>query len=210
MRLLLDENVEKALLNVFPWRESNLGLRRRHPGLDVVRVVDVGLGGRSDPEILEWAAREGRVVVSRDRATLSAEAARRIEGGKPMPGLILLRRGVGVGRILEDLDRFGAPTPNEPPPGYRAARGAGERHPVPASLSLEKTLGTQVRDLMGPPWEVAALRASPPCRGSTGPRRARRSLSRGPRVPSSRPRSTPFNLSPPLPRSPCAPMAAPR
>ncbi len=104
MRLLLDENVEKALLNVFPWRESNLGLRRRHPGLDVVRVVDVGLGGRPDPEILEWAAREGRVVVSRDRATLSAEAARRIEGGKPMPGLILLRRGVGVGRILEDLE----------------------------------------------------------------------------------------------------------
>jgi hypothetical protein len=66
----------------------------------VVRVVDVGLGGRSDPEILEWAAREGRVVVSRDRATLSAEAVRRIEGGKPMPGLTLLRRGVGVGRIL--------------------------------------------------------------------------------------------------------------
>jgi predicted nuclease of predicted toxin-antitoxin system len=104
VRLLLDENVEKALLNVFPWRESNLGLRRRHPGLDVVRVVDVGLGGRSDAEILEWAAREGRVVVSRDRATLSAEAARRIEGGKPMPGLILVRRGVGVGRILEDLE----------------------------------------------------------------------------------------------------------
>ncbi len=104
MRLLLDENVEKALLNVFPWRESNLGLRRRHPGLDVVRVVDVGLGGRSDPEILEWAAREGRVAVSRDRATLSAEAARRVEGGKPIPGLILLRRGVGVGRILEDLE----------------------------------------------------------------------------------------------------------
>jgi predicted nuclease of predicted toxin-antitoxin system len=104
VRLLLDENVEKALLNVFPWRESNLGLRRRHPGLDVVRVVDVGLGGRSDPEILERAAREGQVVVSRDRATLSAEAARRIEGGKPMPGLILLRRGVGVGRILEDLE----------------------------------------------------------------------------------------------------------
>jgi len=104
VRLLLDENVEKALPNVFPWRESNLGLRRRYPGLDVVRVVDGGLGGRPDPEILEWAAREGRVVVSRDRGTLSAEAARRIEGGKPMPGLILLRRGVGVGRILEDLE----------------------------------------------------------------------------------------------------------
>ena len=91
MRLLLDENVEKALF---------LGLKRRHPGLDVVRVVDVGLGGRSDAEVLEWAAREGRVLVSRDHATLSAEAARRIEEGRPMSGLILLRRGVGVGRIL--------------------------------------------------------------------------------------------------------------
>ena len=48
----------------------------------MVWVVDVGLGGRSDPEILEWAAREGRVVVSRDRATLSAEAARGVEGGQ--------------------------------------------------------------------------------------------------------------------------------
>jgi predicted nuclease of predicted toxin-antitoxin system len=82
--------------------------------IDVVRVVDVGLGGRSDTEIPEWAAREGRVVVSRDRATLSAEAARRIEGGKPMPGLILLRRGVGVGRILEDLELLLAtPRPGE-------------------------------------------------------------------------------------------------
>ncbi len=95
MKLLLDENVEKALF---------LGLKRRYPGLDAVRVVDVGLGGKSDAEVLEWAAREGRVLVSRDQATLSAEAVRRIEGGKPMPGLILLRRGVGVGRILEDLE----------------------------------------------------------------------------------------------------------
>jgi hypothetical protein len=92
-----------------------LGLKWRHPGLDVVRVVDVGLGGRSDTEILEWAAREGRVVVSRDRATLSAEAARRIEEGKPMPGLTLLRRGVGVGRILEDLELLLATArPGEP------------------------------------------------------------------------------------------------
>jgi hypothetical protein len=81
----------------------------------VVRVVDVGLGGKPDLEVLEWAAREGRVVVSRDRATLSAEAAQRVSEGRPMPGLILLRWGAGLGRILEDLDRFGAPAPNEPP-----------------------------------------------------------------------------------------------
>lgn len=95
MKFLLDENVEKALF---------LGLKRRHPGLDVVRVVDVGLGGKPDLEVLEWAAQDRRVVVSRDRATLSAEAVRRVAEGRPMPGLILLRRGAGLGRILEDLD----------------------------------------------------------------------------------------------------------
>jgi len=30
-----------------------------------MRVVDVGLGGKPDLKVLEWAAREGRVVVSR-------------------------------------------------------------------------------------------------------------------------------------------------
>jgi len=88
VKFLLDENVERVLF---------LGLKWRHPGLDVVRVVDVGLGGKPDLEVLEWAAREGRVVVSRDRATLSAEAARRVSEGHPMPGLILLRQGAGWG-----------------------------------------------------------------------------------------------------------------
>jgi predicted nuclease of predicted toxin-antitoxin system len=116
VRLLPDENVEKALLNVFPWRESNLGLRRRHPGLDVVRVVDVGLGGRSDPEILEWAAREGRVVVSRDRATLSADLRR----GTLLAGARLRpprhpAQGGGPGGLRPPL-----------PPRGRPVRGLGE------------------------------------------------------------------------------------
>ncbi|GGN01271.1 hypothetical protein GCM10007092_14120 [Thermus composti] len=94
MKLLLDENVETALLR---------GLLRRRPGTDVLRVVDVGLGGRSDAEVLAWAAERGRVVVSKDRATMGLEAIRRLEAGAPMPGLILVRRGAGLGQVLEDL-----------------------------------------------------------------------------------------------------------
>lgn len=94
MKLLFDENVEAALPR---------GLLRRLPEADVVRAVEVGLQGKPDAEVLAWAAREGRVVVSRDRATMSLEASRRIEAGEPMPGLLLLRPGVGAGRILEEL-----------------------------------------------------------------------------------------------------------
>lgn len=38
-----------------------------------------------------------RAVVSRDRATMGLEAARRIEAGERMSGLLLIRRGVGTG-----------------------------------------------------------------------------------------------------------------
>ncbi|GAO74271.1 MULTISPECIES: DUF5615 family PIN-like protein [Meiothermus] len=95
MKLLLDENLEAAILR---------GLLRVRPGLDVVRVVDVGLAGAPDQAVLAWAAEGSRVVVSRDRATMSLEAARRIEAGEPMPGLLLIRRGVSVGEVLRTLE----------------------------------------------------------------------------------------------------------
>uniref|UniRef100_UPI00190FA6AF DUF5615 family PIN-like protein n=1 Tax=Klebsiella pneumoniae TaxID=573 RepID=UPI00190FA6AF len=53
MKLLFDEDVEAALPR---------GLLRRLPQADVVRVVEVGLQGKPDAEVLDWAAREGRGV----------------------------------------------------------------------------------------------------------------------------------------------------
>lgn len=94
MKFLLDENVEAAVLR---------GLLRLYPGLDAVRAVDVGLAGEPDGKVLAWAAREGRVVVSRDRATMGLGAARRIEAGERMSGLLLIQRGVGTGEILRAL-----------------------------------------------------------------------------------------------------------
>ena len=47
------------------------GLRRRDPDLDLIRVQDVGLSGADDDAILEWAANEGRVVVTHDISTLA-------------------------------------------------------------------------------------------------------------------------------------------
>ncbi|MCX8049222.1 MAG: DUF5615 family PIN-like protein [Methylohalobius sp.] len=44
-------------------------LLRRRPDLDIVRLQDVGLSGASDPAVLEWAAREGRVLLTHDVTT---------------------------------------------------------------------------------------------------------------------------------------------
>jgi predicted nuclease of predicted toxin-antitoxin system len=50
------------------------GLRLRRPDLDIVRVQDVGLSGADDPTVLAWAAREGRILLTHDVATITRYA----------------------------------------------------------------------------------------------------------------------------------------
>jgi hypothetical protein len=55
LRLVSDENFNADILR---------GLYRRRPDLDVVRVQDVGLSATPDPEVLAWAAGEGRILLT--------------------------------------------------------------------------------------------------------------------------------------------------
>lgn len=87
-----DENVEGQITR---------GLRQR--GIDVLTVEDDGQGGRSDPEVIERAARLGRVAFSRDRDFLR-EAARRQRDGDSFPGVVYAPKvEVAIGRCIEDL-----------------------------------------------------------------------------------------------------------
>jgi predicted nuclease of predicted toxin-antitoxin system len=62
LRLAADENFNGDIVR---------GLLRRNPKLDIVRVQDVGLSGADDPSVLQWAADQGRVVVTHDISTLA-------------------------------------------------------------------------------------------------------------------------------------------
>ncbi|HEY9693089.1 MAG TPA: DUF5615 family PIN-like protein [Oculatellaceae cyanobacterium] len=55
MKFLADENFDNSIVR---------GLLRRKPDIDVVRVQDVGLSGTDDPTVLEWAAKENRVLLT--------------------------------------------------------------------------------------------------------------------------------------------------
>ena len=77
LRLAADENFNGDVVR---------GLLRRKPDLDIVRIQDVGLSGADDRAVLEWAASEGRVVVTHDISTLAGHAFERVEAGRPMPG----------------------------------------------------------------------------------------------------------------------------
>jgi hypothetical protein len=79
-------------------------LRRRQPDLDIVRVQDVGLRTATDPDILAWAASEGRILLTHDRSTMTKFAYERIRAGLPMPGLCVVRdRPMQIGLRVEEI-----------------------------------------------------------------------------------------------------------
>lgn len=94
LRFVADHNVDGDILR---------GLRRRVPEIDVARAVDVGLSRASDPELLEWAAVEGRVLLTHDASTMVAFAYERLALGLALAGVIVIGPGVSVGRAIEDL-----------------------------------------------------------------------------------------------------------
>jgi len=94
VKFLADENFRGALVR---------GLLRRRPTLDLLRVPDVGLSGADDPDILDWAARDGRVVLTHDAATLIGIAYQRLAAGLAMSGIIEVRQEAAAGQVIDDL-----------------------------------------------------------------------------------------------------------
>ena len=94
LRLAADENFNNDIVR---------GLLRREPGLDIVRIQDVGLSGAADPTVLEWAAQEGRVLLTHDVTTITRYAYERVKAGQSMPGVFEVSRAVPVGRAIEDI-----------------------------------------------------------------------------------------------------------
>ncbi len=94
LRFLADENLNNDILR---------GLHRRRPDIDVVRVQDVGLSGADDVEVLEWSAREVRLLLTHDVSTVSKYAYERIRARKPVPGVIEISRTVPILIAIEDL-----------------------------------------------------------------------------------------------------------
>jgi hypothetical protein len=94
LRLVSDENFNSDIVR---------GMFRRHPSLELVRVQEVGLLQALDSVILEWAASQGRVLLSHDVSTVPPEAYKRIEVGKPMPGVFVVPERMPIGQAIEEI-----------------------------------------------------------------------------------------------------------
>jgi len=105
IKFLADENFDHKTL---------AGLKRREPDLDIVAVQEVGLREADDPEVLEWAATEERIVVTHDVSTFADFAYERIAAELPMPGVIEIPESVPRSVIIDELIMIaGASEPND-------------------------------------------------------------------------------------------------
>ena len=93
-RFLADENIEPYIFE---------GFRMLVPTVGAVSVGEVGLVATDDRIILQWAAAEGRIVVSHDVNTMKPYAEERVAAGLPMPGLLLALPNVPTSQIIETL-----------------------------------------------------------------------------------------------------------
>ncbi len=92
--LAVDENFDARIVT---------GLIRLAPYLDVVQIRDVGLAAAPDPDVLEWCADAGLVLLTHDRATLVGFAYDRVRLGEQMSGVVAVSAQCPIGRAVDDL-----------------------------------------------------------------------------------------------------------
>lgn len=92
MKYLTDENISLRFLNA---------LQRNLPDLDVVRVQDVGLQGASDSEIVEWAGKESRVLITKDKATIPPLVSVLLESNHLVYRVMVIRPNVTIASVIE-------------------------------------------------------------------------------------------------------------
>ena len=94
LRLLADENFNGSIVR---------GLLRKLPGLDILTVQQAGLSGAGDPDVLEWAAGAGRILLTHDVNTIPAFVRGRVAAGLAMPGVIEVSATLPIGRAIDEL-----------------------------------------------------------------------------------------------------------
>lgn len=94
MKFIADEDFNNDILR---------GLFRILSEFDVVRVQDVGLIEKHDREILEWASKENRLILTHDFSTMISFAYERIENGEHLEGLIVIPQSLSIGEAINEL-----------------------------------------------------------------------------------------------------------
>jgi hypothetical protein len=93
-RFLADHDLNEHIID---------GLLRREPAVEFIRAREVGMSERPDPEVLEYAASQGLIIVSHDVHTMPAYAVERIDAGQLLAGLFMVQQTRPIGPIIDSL-----------------------------------------------------------------------------------------------------------
>ena len=94
IRFLADEDIRNQIFR---------GVLLRLPDLDIVRVQDVGLRTFRDDRVLEFAAKENRILLTHDVSTMRTHARDRVLAGKLMPGVFEISQDLPIGRAIDEI-----------------------------------------------------------------------------------------------------------
>ncbi len=95
-RFLIDENINRAIQRQ---------LRRQVPELEILAVGDPGAppAGMADDGILHWIEENQYILVTENRSTMPKHLSNHFSSSRHIPGVLWVRPGVGVGRIIEEF-----------------------------------------------------------------------------------------------------------
>ena len=96
IRYLLDENMSHGVRDQLLYHEPTL------PVLCIGDDMAPALG-TPDPLILDWLEKNDYILISRNRKTMPAHLKEYLDMGKHVPGILLIRRGISIGQLVEDL-----------------------------------------------------------------------------------------------------------
>ncbi len=77
-----------------------------YPDIELLRVQETDAFQQEDEVVLAVAAREDRVLIAHDLATIPVFAAQRIAAGEPMPGVILVSPQGRISAIIFEVALF--------------------------------------------------------------------------------------------------------
>lgn len=101
LRFVLDEHLRGGGLWQAVRRHNLLGIYL----IEMTRVgdpPDLPLGS-TDPDILLWAAKEARILVSKDRTTMPGLLAQHLQSGRHSPGVLVIRPRSSIPAVLDFL-----------------------------------------------------------------------------------------------------------
>ncbi len=93
-RFLADENLREAIVT---------SVERLDPTIDFSTVQALGLRGTSDPDLIEFAERQGWIIVTHDVSTMTACAYDRMSQGAEFAGVLLSPQACSTREIAESL-----------------------------------------------------------------------------------------------------------